>query len=381
MALLIHNATILDAKGRVDNAWVRTSGAFITAIGSDDSWIASDDDELVDAQGQWLVPGFIDLHVHGGGGHSFQDDGESIKKALTVHRAHGTTRSLVSLITTPLEDLKRQLERIAALKADDGLILGAHLEGPFLSTLHKGAHNPNFFIHPKASNLERLLQAESGAIRQITIAPELPGADKAIKRFVEAGVVVAVGHTDTDYEGALRAFDHGARILTHGFNAMRGIHHRSPGPVLAAFDDERVTIELIADGIHVDPPVVSMAFKQAPERVALVTDAIAAAGSDDGTYDLGSLQVEVTGNRAVIAGTDTIAGSTLTQDAALAFAIETVGIQPSTAIAALTQVPARVLGLEEVFGLISVGYRADLVLLDQHWHAQAVWADGKRLTG
>lgn len=379
MTLLIHNATILDATGRRDDAWIRISGAFITAVGSDDSWRAVEDDEVIDAQGQWLVPGFIDLHVHGGGGHSFQDDGEAISKALATHRVSGTTRSLISLVTTPLEDLTRQLDLISALKAEDRLILGAHLEGPFLSPSHKGAHNPDFLMHPTADNTDQLLQAANGAIRQITIAPELPGADDAIKGFADAGIVVAIGHTDTDYEGARRAFDLGARLLTHGFNAMRGIHHRSPGPVLAAFDDDRITIELIADGIHVDHRVISMAFSQAPHRVALVTDAMAAAGSDDGTYNLGSLQVEVTGNRAVITGTDTIAGSTLTQDVALAFAIETAGIQPSTAIAALTQVPARVLGLGAEFGLISVGYRADFVLLDQKWRAQAVWADGKSL--
>lgn len=380
MALLIHNATLLDARGQVHGAWVRASGTIITAIGHGNNWVADEGDQVIDAKGQWLVPGFIDLHVHGGGGHSFQDDGESIRRVLTTHRAHGTTRSLISLVTTPLEDLKRQLDLISTLKVDDGLIMGAHLEGPFLSPLHKGAHNPAFLMHPSADNVEQLLQAESGLIRQITVAPELPGAEDAITRFVEAGIVVAIGHTDTDYEGARRAFDKGARLLTHGFNAMRGIHHRNPGPVLAAFDDARVTVELIADGIHVDHRVIAMAFNQVPERVALVTDAMAAAGSDNGTYNLGSLQVEVTGNRAVLAGTDTIAGSTLTQDAALAFAIERAGIQPTTAIAALTQNAARILGLDEEFGLISVGYRADLVLLDQHWHAQSVWADGKPLT-
>lgn len=381
MTLLIHNAAILDSTGRRDHAWIRISGAFITAIGSDDSWRAAADDEVIDAQGQWLVPGFIDLHVHGGGGHSFQDDGEAISKALATHRVSGTTRSLISLVTTPLEDLTRQLDLISTLKAEDRLILGAHLEGPFLSPSQKGAHNPEFLVHPTVDNTDHLLQAANGVIRQITIAPELPGADEAIKGFVDAGIVVAIGHTDVDFEGARRAFDLGARLLTHGFNAMRGIHHRSPGPVLAAFDDDRITVELIADGIHVDRHVISMAFNQARHRVALVTDAMAAAGSHDGTYSLGSLQVEVTGNRVVLAGTETIAGSTLTQDAALAFAIEIAGIQPSTAIAALTQVPARVLGLDEELGLISVGYRADVVLLDQNWRTQAVWADGKSLIG
>ncbi|WLQ05715.1 N-acetylglucosamine-6-phosphate deacetylase [Arthrobacter oryzae] len=380
MGVLIHNATALDANGRVDNAWVHSSGKMIAATGVGGGWTAEKDDVILDASGAWLVPGFIDLHVHGGGGHSFHDDGQSIQKALAAHRTHGTTRSLISLVTTPPAAVRQQLETISTLMAHDSLILGAHLEGPFLSPLHKGAHDPQLLMEPAAQTVQSLLETSNGVIRQITLAPELPGAADAIDRFVEAGIIVAIGHTDVDYDGARKAFDQGARLLTHGFNAMRGIHHRHPGPVLAAFDDPRIVIELIADGIHIDPRVISMAFQQAPGRIALVTDAMAAAGSANGTYRLGSQPVEVKGNRAVLTGTDTIAGSTLTQDRALAYAIDTVGLQPAAAVAALTQTPARALGLENEFGLLSAGYRPDFVLLDHHWNVQGVWADGERLT-
>ena len=192
-----------------------------------------------------------------------------------------------------------------------------------------------------------------------------------------AGIAVAIGHTEADFDQAREAFDRGARILTHAFNAMEGIHHRAPGPVVAAFEDERVTIELILDGLHVHPDVAGMAFRAAPGRIALVTDAMAAAGSSDGDYRLGSLNVTVRDGLAVLSGTDTIAGSTLTQDAALRCAVEQAGVHPVDAIAALTAIPARALGLDHRLGYLKPGFAADAVVLDSGLHVQRVWANGQ----
>ncbi len=245
--------------------------------------------------------------------------------------------------------------------------------------MNRGAHSPAYLLEPSPAAVDALLEASRGSLRQITIAPELPNAFEAMNVLVEAGVAVGIGHTMADDALAKRAFDLGARILTHAFNAMPGIHHRAPGPVIAAFDDERVTLELILDGKHVHPSVANLAFGAAPGRIALVTDAMAAAGSEDGDYTLGSLNVAVRDGLAMLRGTTTIAGSTLTQDRALRIAMRDAGIAPAAAVEALTLTPARTLGLDHRHGLLAPGFAADAVLLDHAWHVTGVWADGSRL--
>ena len=396
MTLLVHGARKLDADGIVDGFWILASEEGILATGSDDGWRSHAEPagsagsagsprssgsagpalEVVDADGAWLTPGFIDLHCHGGGGHSFDDGAESIRDALAVHRAHGTTRSAISLVSAPLPALVDSLEDITALCAADPLILGAHLEGPFLDAGHRGAHDPDALRTPSPLDVAELLEAADGRLAQITLAPELPGGLAAVEAFVGAGVVVAVGHTGADLDIAREAFDRGATLVTHAFNAMPGIHHRHPGPLTAAFDDERVTLELIVDGLHVDPAVVQLAFRAAGERVALVTDAMAAAAAPDGFYRLGSREVDVAGGRAVLAGTDMLAGSTLTLDRALAIAVDRCGASPEAAVRALTLSPALVLGRTDL-GLLRPGFAADLVLLSPTWEVRTVVAAGR----
>jgi N-acetylglucosamine-6-phosphate deacetylase len=377
MSALFHGAQKLDASGQVDDFWMLVADGTIVATGTGGRHPAADD--TVDVAGRWLVPGFIDLHGHGGGGHSYDDGGEAITIALAAHRAHGTTRSVLSLVANPLPALIASLGTIANLAATDPLILGTHLEGPFLAPDRRGAHNPDHLIEPSPAALEELIGAARGTLRQITIAPELPNALDSIPVLVEAGVAVAVGHTEADFELTRRAFDAGARILTHAFNAMPGIHHRAPGPVVAAFDDTRVTLELILDGRHVHPEVAALTFGAAPDRVALITDAMAAAAANDGNYRLGSLNVTVRDGLAVLSGTDTIAGSTLTQDFALRCAINQARLSPREAVTALTATPARALGLEHLHGSLAEGYAADAVLLDHDWRVTDVWADGRQL--
>jgi N-acetylglucosamine-6-phosphate deacetylase len=377
---MIHGARGLDARGQVDDFWMLAVDGIITETGSGRVPDATTGGtRIVDARGHWLVPGFIDLHGHGGGGHSFDGGADDILAALATHRAHGTTRSVLSLAANPLPAMLASLERIADLSASDPLILGSHLEGPFLSLANRGAHHPEYLREPSPALVEELLNAARGTLRQITIAPELSGALESVDVLVEAGVAVAIGHTTADERLAHEAFDRGARILTHAFNAMPGIHHRAPGPVIAAFDDPRVTLEVILDGTHVHPSVARLAFGAAPGRIALVTDAMAAAGFEDGDYTLGSLTVDVRDGRATLRGTGTIAGSTLTQDIALRTAITVAGIPPADAVAALTLTPARALGLDHRCGLLAAGFTADAVLLDSDWNVTGVWADGHRL--
>ena len=389
--VIVHGARKCDVDGEADGFWVVFDGDRITATGDGTGWAAhaGRGAEVVDAAGAVLTPGFIDLHAHGGGGFSFDDaasgDGgaDAIGRALAAHRAHGTTRSVLSLVANPVAALERSLAAIADLAERDPLVLGSHLEGPFLAPGRRGAHNPDFLLSPSPSVTGRLAAAARGTLRQVTIAPELPGALDATAALAEAGVVVAVGHTEADEELAQAAFDRGARLLTHAFNAMPGIGHRSPGPVVAAIRDERVTAELILDAVHVHPDVARLLIDAAAGRVALITDAMAAAGSADGTYRLGSLDVAVVDGVARLAGPDgaagAIAGSTLTQDQALRVATRRCGMSLRAAVTALTWVPARVLGIDDRLGRLAPGYAADAVLLNGACEVRAAWGAGRRL--
>lgn len=374
MSTVFHGARKLDAHGHVDDFWMLVEGNSIRATGSGPGHPLAQ--KTVDVGGHWLVPGFIDLHGHGGGGFAHDEGVEGMRGTIATHRAHGTTRSVISLVTNPLARLRTSLSEVADLVAEDPLILGSHLEGPFLSPRRRGAQNPDYLRGFEPADIDGLLNAARSTLRQITIAPELPGAMEAIDILVNAGVVVAVGHSDADFDTTARAFDRGARLVTHVFNALRGVHHREPGPIIAAFEDDRVTIELILDGHHVHPAVAALAFRSAPGRIALVTDAMAAAGATDGDYRLGSLNVTVRDGLALLRGTTTIAGSTLTQDKALQLAMQIPRLSPAAAVAALTLVPAKVLGLEHRHGLLEVGFVADAVVLDSRWTVTDVWANG-----
>jgi len=378
-AHVIHSARLV-TDGRITrNAWVRFEGDTIGDVGTGDEWrvsVAGDEpDAVTDADGAWLTPGFVDIHVHGGAGASFDDGAASIRTALDLHRRHGTTRLVVSLVTAPLDALATRVAAVAELMREEPGILGSHLEGPFLDPGHKGAHDPAFLRTAERRDVEALLVAADGTLRQVTLAPERPGGLDAIRAFTGAGVAVAVGHTAADYDQALAAFDAGARILTHAFNGMEGIHHRAPGPVAAATRTPGVTLEVINDGVHVHPEVVRMAFSAAPGRIALITDAMAAAGSSDGDYVLGSLAVEVRDGVARLAGGGSIAGSTLTLDHALRRAVTEVGIPIEDAVRAVTETPAAAIGRADL-GRLAPGHPADAVLLDDDFQVLQVYASG-----
>ncbi|MEV8212642.1 N-acetylglucosamine-6-phosphate deacetylase [Leifsonia sp. NPDC077715] len=373
---LIHSARLVDGGTVVEDAWVRFAGGVVAEVGSGSSWRSSPEVESTDARGGWLTPGFVDIHVHGGGGGSFDDGAEGIARGLDLHQRHGTTRAVISLVTAPVDALASRVRTVASLMASDSRILGSHLEGPFLDVGHKGAHEPSLLRPSTPADVDALLSAADGTLRQITIAPELPGGMDAVRAFSAAGVAVAVGHTGATYEQALAAFDAGASILTHAFNAMPGVHHRAPGPVAAAARTPGVTLEIVNDGVHVHPEVVRMAFASAPGRLALVTDAMAAAGSADGDYLLGSLEVEVRDGVARLAGGGSIAGSTLTLDDALRRAVKEVGLPVTDAVRAVTETPAAAIGRGGDLGRLQPGYRADAVLLDDRFAVQRVFRDG-----
>lgn len=378
-SLVIHSARVVDRGEIVEDAWVRIDDGIVAARGTGDDWSSAD--EIVDARAiagadAILTPGFVDIHGHGGAGAAFDDGVEAIRTGRALHRERGTTRAVVSLVTATLDELARSVTAIADLMQTDADILGSHLEGPFLDPGHHGAHEPSLLRDPVAADVARLLEAGRGTVRQVTIAPELPGGIDAVRQIVAAGSAAAVGHTNADTAIAIAAFEAGASILTHAFNAMPGIHHRAPGPVLAAASDHRVVLEGIADNVHLDPYVIKLLFDSAPGRVALITDAMAAAGSADGHYDLGTVSVTVENGVARADDTGSIAGSTLTQDVALLRAIQ-AGVALPEAVRALTETPARAIGFGGSLGRLQSGYCGDAVLLDAELRVVRVWVGSR----
>ena len=378
MTTVIHSARLVDDGEVTDDAWVAFADGVVLRAGTGEEWRALRAGDAIDAAGAYLTPGFVDIHGHGGGGGTYEHGLDAIAAARAVHLARGTTRAVLSLVTASIDDLAAQVGMIADLSERDATILGTHLEGPFLDPGHKGAHTESLLRAPDEAAVARLVEAGRGTVRQVTLAPELPGGLAATAQFVAAGVAVAVGHTNATEAEASAAFDAGATLLTHAFNAMPGIHHRAPGPVVAAMRDERVTLELIADGIHVHPDVIALAFAGAPGRIALITDAMGAAGEPDGAYELGGLAVTVTDGVARLDEGGAIAGSTLTQDAALRLVVAG-GLPVADAVAALTSVPARAIGLAGRYGSLRPGAAADAVLLDDALQVAGVWVDGARV--
>ena len=373
-AQLIAGGRVATPGGVLDPGWVLVEDGAIRSVGEGP---APDrpDAHRTDATGAWVVPGFVDIHCHGGGGAYFTDRGE-VGRAVEAHRRHGTTTLLASLVSRPIPEL---VEQVAALReyVTDGLLAGIHLEGPFLSAARCGAHDPAVLRPPDAGSVDTLLAAGQGAIRMVTIAPELDGAVPAVKRLVDAGVLAAVGHTDALAEDVVPAVDAGASVATHLFNGMRPLHHREPGPIGTLLDDERVTVELICDLVHLHPAVVRLAAHHAGNgRTVLITDAISAAGAGDGVYDIGGLEVTVTDGIPTLAGGGSLAGSTLTMDTAFRNLVHSCGLGILDAVTASSTRPAELLGLGETTGRVAEGYAADLVLLDEGLAPKAVMKAG-----
>lgn len=339
-------------------------------------WVLVEGDRIVDVQpglsphppdlqlpSATVVPGFVDAHVHGGGGASFDTgDPEQAASVARAHLVHGTTTITASLVTDRPESLVRSVRELAEL-ARDGLLAGIHLEGPWLSPQHAGAHDPGLLSEPTPRQVDELVAAAGGYLRMVTLAPELPGGLETVRRLTAAGVVAAIGHTDATYDVARAALDAGATVGTHLFNAMRGLHHREPGPVAALLEHPDAYIELIADGVHVHPAVLKLAATRKPHLTVLVTDAMAAAAAGDGDYTLGQMAVQVRDGVARLADTGAIAGSTLTMAAAVNFAVEVAGLPLEDVVRAATAGPAAMLRLDRV-GSLRPGFRADLVVLD-----------------
>ncbi len=327
-------------------------------------------DGTADLEVGTLAPGLVDVHCHGGGTASFSIDPET---AIHAHRRTGTTTQVASLVTETYEDLEAQV-RMLTPYVEAGELAGIHLEGPWLAAEFHGAHPVPLLRDPVWSEVERLLDA--GPVTMVTVAVEREGGIEACRRMAARGVVAAIGHTNADHATTVAALEAGATGATHLFNAMKPIHHRKPGPIVALMDDPTAWLEMIVDGTHSDPALVKWVAETYPERLVLVTDAMAAAGAADGDYILGTLAVEVRDGVAKIAGTDTIAGSTLVLAKAVSNSVA-FGVDPLVALRAATIQPARYLGLDA--GDLVVGGRADAVVLDESWTVTRVMRKGEWL--
>jgi N-acetylglucosamine-6-phosphate deacetylase len=368
---VISGGKIVTPDGQV-TGWLQTDGRTIARLGTGQP-PQPPDREL---EGAWVVPGFVDIHVHGGGGASYvPGDQDQAITAAALHRRHGTTTTMASLVSGTPATMGAAVSELAEL-VEDGVLAGIHLEGPFLSTKRRGAHDPALLMDPDPDVVRELLNAGHGSIRMVTLAAELEHAAGAVAMLAAEGVIAAVGHTDASYDETRAAIGAGATVATHLFNAMRPVHHREPGPIPALLEDERVTVELICDGVHLHAAIVRMAIAAAGvERVVLVTDAMDAAGVGDGDYVLGELAVRVVDGVARLVDGGAIAGSTLTMDRAFRFVVQ-AGVPVQDAVRMASATPARLLGLSEQVGELRAGLDADLVVLDETLALQAVMAKG-----
>lgn len=326
-----------------------------------------------------IVPGFVDLHIHGGDGADFMDADESANaKLLAFHAKHGTTTVAATTLSASRADLHAAVQaigRVAARETHGAEIVAVHLEGPYINDDRAGAQNRSSIRKPDIDELASLLAHAPDLRWIVTLAPELNGARALIEHF-RGRVLFSIGHTAADYSEAVAALEWGAKHFTHLFNAMTGMHHREPGTVGAALVSTEATAELIADGTHVHPAVLRIAVMAMPRRVALVTDAIRACGMPDGTYKLYEHELVVKEGMARL--TDgTLGGSTLTMARAVQNMVELAGLPLETVIPLATEVPARIIGVAERKGRLEQGYDADVVVLSPRFEVTKAWVRGE----
>ncbi|MCZ8513480.1 N-acetylglucosamine-6-phosphate deacetylase [Paenibacillus filicis] len=381
---LIRNAAVVTPDGIIPQGYalINEQGRLASVGTMEGQGSLPSVERSVDACGGWLLPGFIDVHVHGGFGHDFMDAGAAELDAITrFHAAHGTTTMLATTVTASQAAISGVLSRVSAYRQQVmpfATLAGVHLEGPFISPQWPGAQNPNFIEPPRKDWLEAWHTQYPGLIRMLTLAPERDGAPELIEWLTRSGIVASCGHTDASYEQLTAARKHGLRHAVHTFNAMTGLHHRKPGVVGAVLDHDDVSAEIIADGHHVHPAAIRLLTRvKRQDNLLLITDAISAAGLGDGEYSLGGLDVMVKDGVARLRDGDNLAGSTLTMLGALRFMVEKVGIDLAAASRMASWNPAKLLGLAQTTGSIEAGKQADLLQLTPALELERVWIRGR----
>ncbi|UQZ33216.1 N-acetylglucosamine-6-phosphate deacetylase [Paenibacillus sp. PK3_47] len=335
-------------------------------------------------QGGYLIPGFVDVHVHGGNGHDFMYcDSQSLDSITGFHASQGTTTMLATTMTAAKGDIDRVLAEVNAYRSRTmrfAQLAGVHLEGPFISPKWPGAQNPGHIVPANTGWLMEWEQRYPGLIRQVTLAPEREGALEAITWLRKHGITAALGHTDATFEEVIAAADAGLNQAVHMFNAMTPLHHRKPGTAGAVLFDERIRAEIIADGIHVHPAAVQLVTRLKSSNLLLITDAMSAAGLPDGEYAIGDLPVLVKDGVATLKDNpEALAGSTLTMIRGFRYLVREVGLSLEEASRAASMTPALSLGLDRSIGSLEAGKRADILHLDDELQLRGVWICGRRL--
>ncbi|MDQ0873815.1 N-acetylglucosamine-6-phosphate deacetylase [Paenibacillus sp. V4I3] len=385
--LVISGAKIVTEQGIIERGILHVKDGFIVFVGDMSDWdpsAAGSAARSVDAHGSWLLPGFIDVHVHGGYGADFMDSNPETLDIITrFHALHGTTSMLATTMTATREAIDRVLGEVDRYKRQEmpyAQLLGVHLEGPFISPKWAGAQDPNLMVPPQLSWIEDWHERYPQLMKQLTLAPEREGGLEMIAWLRDHGIVAACGHTDATYADIQSAVREGLTHAVHTYNAMKPLHHREPGTVGAILTDERISGEVIADGHHVHPAAIRLlAMVKQPHGLLLITDAMSAAGLGDGQYELGGQAVTVQLGVARLTEGGALAGSTLTMIEALRFMVREVGVSVEDASRFASGNPARLLRLEASHGSIAKGKLADLLLVSPELELEHVWVRGKEI--
>jgi N-acetylglucosamine-6-phosphate deacetylase len=365
----------------IENPVILIEDGFIVSISSRAATPLPQNARFLDLGDSIVAPGFIDIHVHGGAGHDvMQSDNDALARMERHFATHGVTSYCPTTVTAPIDVTLNALDRLAladriARNGDRARPIGLHLEGPFISHAKRGVHPPENLVAPSIELFDRMWNAASGKVAVMTVAPELPGAPEMIKEAASRGVCISLGHSNATLAETEAGLSAGARHATHTFNAMRPLDHREPGILGKVLADDRVTADLIADGIHVHPEVVSLFLRtKGPEGAVLITDAISATGMGDGKFRLGGFEVEVKGDRCEYDGK--LAGSVLTLDRAVRNILKFTAWSLQQAIRLATLNPARVLGRNDI-GIIAPGAKADFAVLSLSGEVQRTIINGE----
>ncbi len=375
---------------RVEGGRMRMHNLDWIRDGEKEEWLPPTEpsgDEIVDGRGLVVAPGYVDIHVHGGGGFDLMtDDPEQVRGYARWAVTHGVTSFLISTSGRDHAEILHRLRSLAPVIGKPGpgeaRALGLHLEGPYINPVRKGAFDPRWLRPPDVREYEELFEASGGTVRQVTLAPELPGADDLIRAVVKSGAVAAMGHTDATYEQALRAIDLGVSHVTHCYNAMRPFNQRDPGVLGAVMTSDAVIAELIGDGAHVDFAAAALLVRaKGPEKVVLITDGMPLCGTPDGEGEWEGVPIRVEGGKAVRATDGTIIGGTTPLDQMVRNAAARMGLHPQRATAHSIEMASRnaAEALHIGNGVGQIESPEDFILLDDELRVMETWVAGERV--